>query len=209
MFNELATRHYPVFGNSSASNPGWPLEQYLFAPGDQGRNAQSFISHLVDDLGAKRFTGNLTVTFCGMWGRAVRTCRLSLELLLNHFRIAGISFIPGDPARFIRIERHSGQPCCVADVFFRNQLVSMVGLRAFRIEKFANMPLGRPGRTTPCPFPWCGDQCELPECPRSRIWRKQDVISEDRRLRAIPFRVSTPYPSIPRVATHDSIIFGS
>ena len=120
----MATGHDIVFGNSSASNPGWPPEQSLFAPGDQGQNA-------------------------------------------------------------------------------------MVGLRAFRIEKFANMLLGRPGRTTPCPFPWCGDQCELPECPRSRIWRKQDVISEDRRLRAIPFRVSTPYPSIPRVATHDSIIFGS
>ena len=108
MFNELATGHDLVFGNSSANNPGWQLEQSLFAPGDQGQDAQSFIGHLVDDLGAKRFTGNLTVTFCDMWGRAVRTCGLPLELLLNHYRIAGISLSLGDSARFVRIEHHPG-----------------------------------------------------------------------------------------------------
>ena len=77
VFNEFAPGHDLVFGNNATS--GWQLEQSLFAPGPQGRDAQTFITHLVEDLAAKRFGANFTVTFCDLWGRAVS--RLLLYLM--------------------------------------------------------------------------------------------------------------------------------
>ena len=81
MFHEFATGHDLVFGNGSAGMPGWQLEQSLFAPGFQGQDNQTFITHLVDDLGAKRFGADFTVTFCDMWGRAVSLGPCSRESL--------------------------------------------------------------------------------------------------------------------------------
>ena len=69
MFSEFASGHDLVFGSNATS--GWQLEQSLFAPGSQGQDEQVFITHLMDDLAAKRFGANFTVTFCDLWGRAV------------------------------------------------------------------------------------------------------------------------------------------
>lgn len=77
MFGDFATGHDLVFGNGSAEWPGWQLEQSLLAPGAQGQDAQAFIGHLMDDLGAKRVGANFTVTFCDMWGRAVSSITFS------------------------------------------------------------------------------------------------------------------------------------
>ena len=76
MFNEFAPGHDLVFGSNATS--GWQLEQSLFAPGPQGQDAKAFITRLIDDLAAKRFGANFTVTFCDLWGRAV--CRLNSAL---------------------------------------------------------------------------------------------------------------------------------
>ncbi|KAI1783772.1 lysophospholipase [Ganoderma leucocontextum] len=69
MFNDFASGYDLVFGNNATS--GWQLEQSLFAPGPQGQDAKMFITHLIDDLAAKRFGANFTVTFCDLWGRAL------------------------------------------------------------------------------------------------------------------------------------------
>ncbi|CCM01454.1 uncharacterized protein FIBRA_03507 [Fibroporia radiculosa] len=71
IFNEFPTLPNLVFGNETAGIPGWQLVEDMFEPGPSGAYEDTFIGHLMDDLGDKRFAGDFPVTFCDLWGRAL------------------------------------------------------------------------------------------------------------------------------------------
>ena len=129
MFSEFASGHDLVFGSNATS--GWQLEQSLFAPGSQGQYEQVFITHLIDDLAAKRFGANFTVTFCDLWGRAVSLLTNFTAVLPRRFFYvlltqcaAGVSLSTWHVAGFVCVEHYCGRSRGFIDVFVGNQLVS-------------------------------------------------------------------------------------
>ena len=129
MFNEFASGHDLVFGSNATS--GWQLEQSLFAPGPQGQDEQVFITHLINDLTAKRFGANFTVTFCDLWGRAVSLLTKFTAVLPRRFFYllltqcaAGVSLSTWHVAGFVRVEHYCWRPRGFIDIFVGNQLVS-------------------------------------------------------------------------------------
>ena len=125
MFNEFASGHDLVFGSNATS--GWQLEQSLFAPGSQGQEEQVFITPLIDDLAAKRFGANFTVTFCDLWGRAVSLLTNFTAVLPRRFFYvlltqcaAGVSFSTWHVAGFVHLEHYSWRSRSFIDVFVGN-----------------------------------------------------------------------------------------
>ena len=123
MFNEFASGHDLVFGSNATS--GWQLEQSLLGPGSQ--DEQVFITHLIDDLAAKRFGANFAVTFCDFWGRgvsflmsltAVFPHRLSYVLLTQC--AVGVSLSTWQVAGFVCVEHYCWRSRGFIDVFVGN-----------------------------------------------------------------------------------------
>ena len=128
MFNEFASGHDLVFGSNATSV--WQLEQSLFAPGPQGQDEQVFITHLINDLAAKRFGANFTVTFCDLWGRAVSLLTNFTAILPRRFYLlltqcaAVVSLSTWHVAGFVRVKHYCWRSHGFIDVFVGNQLVS-------------------------------------------------------------------------------------